>query len=104
MDALTFGRLVQGVAGAAGIVLARAVVRDLYSGPAMVRSFSALMLVNGVAPILAPVVGGQLLKVTAWQGLFAVLAVVGAALFAAVLFGLPESRPPAGRRAAAVAP
>jgi DHA1 family bicyclomycin/chloramphenicol resistance-like MFS transporter len=91
--ALTVGRLIQGAAGAAGIVLARAVVRDIYSGTAMVRFFSALMLVNGVAPILAPVVGSQLLKVTQWQGLFVVLAGIGAVLMAAVYFGLPESLP-----------
>ncbi len=91
--ALTAGRLIQGAAGAAGIVLARAVVRDLYSGTAMVRFFTALMLVNGAAPILAPVVGSQLLKVTRWQGLFVVLAGIGAVLVAAVFFGLPESLP-----------
>jgi DHA1 family bicyclomycin/chloramphenicol resistance-like MFS transporter len=100
---LTIGRLIQGAAGSAGIVLARAVVRDLYSGTAMVRFFSALMLVNGVAPILAPVAGSQLLKVTAWQGLFVVLAVVGALLCAAVYVGLPESLPVTARRAAGVA-
>jgi DHA1 family bicyclomycin/chloramphenicol resistance-like MFS transporter len=58
VGALTAGRLVQGFAGAAGIVIARAVVRDLYSGTAMVRFFSTLMLVNGVAPVLAPILGG----------------------------------------------
>ena len=102
IGALTVGRLVQGCTGAAGIVLARAVVRDLYSGTAMVRFFSTLMLVNGLAPVLAPIVGGQLLKVTVWQGLFMVLAAVGAALLAAVFFGLPESLPASARRAASV--
>jgi len=100
--ALTVGRLIQGAAGAAGIVLARAVVRDIYSGTAMVRFFSALMLVNGVAPILAPVVGSQLLKITQWQGLFVVLAGVGAVLAAAVFFGLPESLPAERRGEAGV--
>jgi MFS transporter, DHA1 family, multidrug resistance protein len=93
VGALTVGRLIQGSAGAAGIVLARAVVRDMYAGTAMVRFFSALMLVNGVAPILAPVVGSQLLKVMQWQGLFVVLAGIGAVLLASVFFGLPESLP-----------
>lgn len=99
VGALTVGRLIQGCAGSAGIVLARAVVRDLYSGTAMVRFFSTLMLVNGLAPVIAPIVGGQLLKVTAWQGLFAILSAIGAVLLAAVFFGLPESLPVAGRRA-----
>jgi DHA1 family bicyclomycin/chloramphenicol resistance-like MFS transporter len=102
VGALTAGRLIQGFAGAAGIVIARAVVRDLYSGTAMVRFFSALMLVNGLAPVLAPIVGGQLLKVTAWQGLFGVLAAIGAVLLAAVFFGLPESLPASARRAASL--
>jgi DHA1 family bicyclomycin/chloramphenicol resistance-like MFS transporter len=102
VGALTAGRLIQGFAGAAGIVIARAVVRDLYSGTAMVRFFSTLMLVNGLAPVLAPILGGQLLKVTAWQGLFGVLAAIGAVLLAAVFLGLPESLPASARRAASL--
>ena len=54
-------RFVQGLAGAGGLVISRAVVRDLYSGAAAVRLFSSLMLVTGLAPILAPLAGGQLL-------------------------------------------
>jgi MFS transporter, DHA1 family, multidrug resistance protein len=88
---LTAGRFVQGIAGAAGIVLAQAVVRDMYSGTAMLKFFSTLMLVNGAAPILAPTVGSQLLRFTGWQGLFVVLAGIGVALFAGVYFVLPES-------------
>ncbi|GAA4615683.1 Bcr/CflA family multidrug efflux MFS transporter [Saccharopolyspora hordei] len=92
-------RLVQGLGGAAGIVIARAVVRDLYSGAAMARFFSLLMLVNGLAPILAPLLGGQLLTVTSWRGVFLALAVIGAALLAAAAFGVPETLPPPARRA-----
>ena len=55
-------RFVQGLAGAGGVVIARAVVRDLHSGAAAVRLFSSLMLVTGLAPILAPLVGGQVLE------------------------------------------
>lgn len=99
---LTVGRLIQGIAGSAGIVLAQAVVRDLYSGTAMLKFFSTLMLVNGAAPIIAPVVGSQLLRVTAWQGLFVVLAGVGAALFVGVLVDLPESLPAERRRSASL--
>ncbi|HEV2640870.1 MAG TPA: Bcr/CflA family multidrug efflux MFS transporter [Actinocrinis sp.] len=94
---LTAGRLIQGAAGAAGIVLSRAIVRDLYSGTAMVRFFSTLVLVNGAAPILAPIIGGQLLKFTDWEGVFVVLSVIGVLLLAAVLLGIPETLP-AGRR------
>ena len=61
-------RFVQGLAGAGGMVIVSAVVRDLYSGAAAARLFSSLMLVVGLAPILAPLVGAQVLGVTSWRG------------------------------------
>jgi MFS transporter, DHA1 family, multidrug resistance protein len=84
-------RFVQGLAGAAGIVIARAVVRDMYTGREAARFFSMLMLVNGAAPILAPVLGGQVLEVTSWRGVFVVLAAIGVLLAAAAALGLPET-------------
>ncbi len=95
-------RLVQGLAGAAGIVIARAVARDLYSGRRLVIIFSRLILVNGLAPILAPVIGGQLALVVSWRGIFLVLAAFGLVLLAAGVFGVPESLPPERRRAGGV--
>ncbi len=68
VESLVVFRLVQGLAGAAGIVIARAVVRDLYDGVAMARFFSTLMLISGVAPVVAPLIGGQILRVTDWRG------------------------------------
>jgi len=91
-------RFVQGLAGAAGIVVSRAVVRDLRSGAAAARLFAGLLLVNGLAPILSPVVGGQLLHHTDWRGLFVVLAVIGALIFAGTVLFVPESHPVALRR------
>ncbi|MBB1257873.1 multidrug effflux MFS transporter [Streptomyces alkaliterrae] len=93
MAALTAFRLVQGLAGAAGIVIARAVVRDLFDGLAMARFFSTLMLVSGAAPVLAPVFGGQLLRVTDWRGIFLTLAVVGTLLALVAARWLPETLP-----------
>jgi len=90
-------RLLQGLAGAAGIVIARAVVRDLYDGVDMARFFSTLMLISGVAPILAPLLGGQVLRITDWRGVFYVLTVIGIVLTAVVWRLLPETLPP-GRR------
>jgi DHA1 family bicyclomycin/chloramphenicol resistance-like MFS transporter len=90
-------RLVQGLAGAAGIVIARAVVRDLYDGVAMARFFSTLMLVSGVAPVVAPLIGGQILRLTDWRGVFVVLTAVGIALTALVWTKLPETLEPADR-------
>ncbi|MCX3059639.1 multidrug effflux MFS transporter [Streptomyces beihaiensis] len=95
-------RLLQGLAGAAGIVIARAVVRDLYDGVAMARFFSTLMLISGVAPIVAPLVGGQVLRVTDWRGVFVVLTAVGVALTGLVWKCLPETLPPERRHGGGV--
>ncbi|MGV9402022.1 multidrug effflux MFS transporter [Streptomyces sp. NPDC003667] len=97
VETLVALRLAQGLAGSAGIVIARAVVRDLYDGLAMARFFSSLMLVSGVAPIVAPLIGGQILRVTDWRGVFVVLTVAGAALTALVWARLPETLPPVRR-------
>jgi DHA1 family bicyclomycin/chloramphenicol resistance-like MFS transporter len=87
-------RLVQGAAGAAGIVVARAIVRDLFEGSQAARLYSRLMIVMGLAPILAPIAGGQLLHVTDWRGIFITLAAIGALLLVASLRGLHETLPP----------
>ncbi|MEO3752341.1 multidrug effflux MFS transporter [Streptomyces sp. B6B3] len=92
-EALIAFRLVQGLAGAAGIVIARAVVRDLFDGLAMARFFSTLMLISGVAPILSPVFGGQLMRVTNWRGIFLVLVAMGIVLVLIVARWLPETLP-----------
>jgi MFS transporter, DHA1 family, multidrug resistance protein len=86
-------RLVQGLSGAAGVVIARAVVRDLFEGLAMARFFSNLMLISGAAPILAPVIGGQLMRFTDWRGIFLLLAVAGVLLGLIAARWLPETLP-----------
>jgi DHA1 family bicyclomycin/chloramphenicol resistance-like MFS transporter len=91
-------RVIQGAAGAAGIVIARAIVRDLHTGVAAARTFALLMLVNGLAPILAPLVGGELLHVTDWRGIFVVLAAIGALLLVAAWAMLAETLAPEARR------
>ena len=78
------------------------VVRDLYSGRAAALLISRLMLVLGVAPILAPTLGGFVLAVTDWRGLFAVLGAVGVILMVVVYVGLPETLPPERRRQATI--
>jgi MFS transporter, DHA1 family, multidrug resistance protein len=90
---LLAARLVQGLAGAAGLVISRAVVRDLFGGSQAARFFATLMLVMGVAPILAPLAGAGILEWTSWRGIFVVLACFGAALVPAVLAWLPETVP-----------
>jgi MFS transporter, DHA1 family, multidrug resistance protein len=95
--ALIVLRLIQGLAGAAGIVISRAIARDLYSGSALMIFFSRLLLVAGLAPVLAPVLGGQLSRIMSWRGIFLVLAGFGAVLLLTGWFGLRETLPP-GRR------
>lgn len=86
-------RFLQGLCGAGGVVLSRAIASDLYSGSELTKFFALLMLINGVVPILGPVVGGLLLRVMDWQGIFVVLGIVGLVLTVAVLFRLAETLP-----------
>ncbi len=102
---LDVARLVQGLSGAAGLVIARAIVRDLYDGTEAARFFSTLGAVISVGPVVAPAIGGAILLVVAWPGVFVFLAAVGALLFGAVFLGTRETLPrerrrPAGLRAA----
>lgn len=96
---LTMLRWVQGLAGAAGIVIARAVVRDLHSGAAAARFFSLLMIVSGLAPILAPIIGGQVLQFASWRGVFVILCLIGVVLLGLAALGLPETLPAEDRHA-----
>ena len=91
-------RVLQGLGAAAASVVALAVVRDLFSGLAAAKLLSRLMLVVGVAPILAPTIGGAVLNWTSWRGVFVVLALAGATIMAAAALILPETLPPALRR------
>lgn len=84
-------RLAQGLAAAATLVVARAVVRDVYDGARAARIFSDLILVMGLAPVVGPVVGGQLLRVTDWRGIFVTLGIIGAVLLVATLVLLEET-------------
>ncbi len=96
-------RFVQGAAGAAGIVISRAVVRDLFEGTELARFYALTLLVNGAAPIVAPIVGGLILLFTTWHGTFVLLAAIGIVVFLAVAFGLEETLPPDARRRGGVA-
>nr|WP_221445896.1 multidrug effflux MFS transporter [Lipingzhangella halophila] len=90
-------RFVQGIAAAAGMVIARAVVRDTFSGDAAAKFFSRLVLLVGLAPMLGPILGGQLMLIGPWQLIFAVLGVAGLAGTGLVYFGLPETLAPQDR-------
>ncbi len=84
-------RFLQGFAGAAGVVVSRAVIRDLHSGVRASQMFSRLVLANGIGPILAPTIGGVILLFTGWRGVFGVLVILGLVLLAVAWRFLPET-------------
>jgi DHA1 family bicyclomycin/chloramphenicol resistance-like MFS transporter len=97
-------RILQGLGVAAAAVVATAVVRDLFSGAAFARLFSRLMLVMGAAPILAPTLGGAVLRWTSWRGIFVALAGFGIVLVGVALFALKETLPVQRRRSGSTLP
>lgn len=96
-------RTLQAIGGCAEMVIARAIVRDLFDDRAAVRVFSSLMLIMGVAPILAPLLGGWLVGHFHWQSVFWVLVGFGSICFAGAVTLLPESLPPQRRQRHSVA-
>ncbi|MGW5876733.1 multidrug effflux MFS transporter [Nocardiopsis terrae] len=91
-------RFLQGLSAATGLVVSRAVVRDVFHGETAATFFSRLVLLTGLAPMLGPLLGGQLLLLGPWQLIFGALGLTGAVTFALVLFALPESLPREQRR------
>ncbi|GGB61184.1 Bcr/CflA family efflux MFS transporter [Virgibacillus dakarensis] len=86
-------RFIQGFSGAAGIVIARASARDMYVGKDLTQFIALLALVNGAAPILAPLFGGVVLNWVSWNAVFVILCLIGFIMFLAVIFTLPETLP-----------
>ncbi|NLA56118.1 MAG: multidrug effflux MFS transporter [Corynebacterium humireducens] len=99
---LIAARLVQGLGSGAAIVLSRAVIPDLATGDRAARAFALLMTIQGVAPVLAPVVGGLLADPLGWRGLFWILAGLAAVQLLVVVGVIRESRPPEERSPATV--
>ncbi|HEK0909402.1 TPA: multidrug effflux MFS transporter [Pseudomonas putida] len=93
LDTLVVARFIQALGGCAGMVLSRAIVVDKCDAVGAAKAFSQLMLVMGLAPILAPMLGGVLINVSGWQSIFLVLSLFSAACLLAVSLGLPESLP-----------
>jgi DHA1 family bicyclomycin/chloramphenicol resistance-like MFS transporter len=93
-------RVLQGFGAAAGAVVAMAMVRDLFGGKPLVRMLSRLSLVSGLAPVIAPLIGSQLLLFTDWRGIFWVLAAYGIVVILAVAFFIVETLPPNRRHVA----
>ena len=86
-------RLVQGFAAAGGLVISRAIVRDLFSGRELTKFFTMMVLVGNLGPIVAPIAGGGILAFTNWHGVFVALACLGAVLLFTVSLKLEETLP-----------
>jgi DHA1 family bicyclomycin/chloramphenicol resistance-like MFS transporter len=98
IELLTVGRAIQGLGNAAVAVVAMAMVRDLFSGTAAATMLSRLMLVMGLAPVLAPTLGGAILQLTSWRGVFVILAVAGVLMVTLASLALRETLPEHARR------
>ena len=99
VELVTVGRVFQGIGAAGSGVVAMAIVRDLFHGQRLIRMLSRLALVWGLAPVLAPVIGSQLLRVVEWRGIFIVLAAYGLVMVVVSSFFMIETLP-AERRGA----
>lgn len=86
-------RFVQALGGAAGMVVSRAVIRDLYQGREAARVLSLMMMVQGIAPVVAPTLGGTILTLAPWEAEFAFLVVYGLICLGATKKLLPETLP-----------
>ncbi|WP_241384253.1 multidrug effflux MFS transporter [Rhodococcus sp. CH91] len=102
VELLAAARCAQGFAGAAGIVVGRAVVSDRAEGPAAAKLFGLLVLVSAIAPIAAPLAGGAIILSVGWRAVFWFLAVLSLVMLAAIVFFLPESLPEERRSASGV--
>ncbi|MHC8970011.1 Bcr/CflA family multidrug efflux MFS transporter [Priestia aryabhattai] len=94
---LIVARFVQGFSAAGGLVVSRAIVRDLFSGKELTKFFTLIVLVGNLGPIVAPIAGGAILSFTKWNGVFIVLACIGAILIFMVSLKLPETLSPEKR-------
>lgn len=90
---LIAARLIQGLSGAAGMVISRAIISDLAEGIEAARAFSLMMLVMGVAPVVAPLAGSALAGTIGWRGILWIVAGIGAVALAGVLLFVRETRP-----------
>lgn len=94
LNTLILLRFLQAIGACAGLVIARAMVRDLYTPQASAKVFSFLILVMGVAPILAPLMGAYITQSLGWEAIFVIVAALGVACMLTVRWVLPETRQP----------
>ncbi|WP_226080926.1 multidrug effflux MFS transporter [Mycetocola spongiae] len=99
VEVLIAARVIQGLTGAAGMVIGRAIIADLAVGAAAARGLNLMMIVGGIAPVIGPVAGSLLVGPLGWRGLLWVVAGLAVLMLLAVIFGVPESHGAAKRRA-----
>lgn len=88
---MVFLRFIQGFTGGAGAVISRAIASDMYRGNELTKFLALLMLVNGVAPVIAPALGGLILSFAVWRMVFVILTLFGVLMVLGSLFKVPES-------------
>src|SRR5699024_7213212 len=103
IEVLITARFVQGFSGGIGVVLARAVISDRTSGIAAAKLFSLMMVIGGLAPVVAPLIGGAVLGPLGWRSIFWILAGLAAVTLAAVWATVPETLPAEHRHPAGAA-
>lgn len=92
VEAMLVWRLIQGLGGSVGMVTSMAMVRDLYTGQTAAKLLAIIMMITGLAPIIAPIVGSLILLVSGWRAIFAFFAVFGLFSLAYIRFAVPETR------------
>lgn len=98
---IVFWRVFQALGACTGPMLARAMIRDLFSRTRAAQMLSTLMIIMAIAPIAGPLIGGQMIKVTSWHAIFWLLAIIGTLMLVS-LFWLPETLPAERRTQASV--
>lgn len=103
IEVLIAARFLQGVSGGAGVVVARAVIADRSRGDQAAKLFSLMMVIGGIAPVIAPLLGGVLLGPIGWRGIFIVLSALALVMLAGVWRFVPETLTPENRHATTIA-
>ena len=98
IEVLIAARFVQGFSGAAGVVIARAIITDVTEGATTVRLMNVMMIIGGIMPVIAPTVGGLILQAADWRGIFWVISAIVAVMIAGIIGVTPESLPPSRRQ------
>jgi DHA1 family bicyclomycin/chloramphenicol resistance-like MFS transporter len=96
-EQLLLARIIQGMTAGVGVVIGRAVIRDLYEGPRAQKLMAATTMIFSIAPAIAPIIGGWVHVAFGWRGVFAVMVICGVIFATSAWWKLPETHAPANR-------